>query len=85
MERNGWAWYHLPNDAPEGVGYYTTQKITSFHVFDTRRHDLRDLQASTAGRYLNRWKDDKPTKCDIIAISAGNHDGNIRLATRRRR
>ena len=30
MEQNGYVWHHLPNDAPEGVGYYTTQKITSF-------------------------------------------------------
>lgn len=78
MERNGWVWYHLPNDAPEGVGYYTTQKITSF-TSSTLDGTTYGLAGFYRRQIYSSVEDDKPTKCDIISIY-GNHDGNIRAS-----
>ena len=78
MEQNGWVWYHLPNDAPEGVGYYTTQRITSF-TSSTLDGTTYGLAGFYRRQIYSKVEDDKPTKCDIIAIW-GNHDGNIRAS-----
>lgn len=79
MERNGWAWHHLPNDAPEGVGYYTTQKITSF-TSSTLDGTTYGLAGFYRRQIYSSVEDDKPTKCDIIAIW-GNHEyGTVRAS-----